>query len=151
MASIPEPVLLRLVAQKLAAYRAYMDYLSTNSRVQRYKLSYVPFCIERARPRRMIAPMLKWPLTSDIAACPATPTRRAVCAPPAYRVRPGLPPHRYLIDMKGAGVSGLLGERKALMQKIFGIGSDYFPESVRPSLPSVIYWHISPLSDSPPK
>ena len=36
----------------------------------------------------------------------------------------------YLIDLEGAGMSAFMGETKNTMQKIFGIGGNYFPESV---------------------
>eukprot|EP00041_Stephanoeca_diplocostata_P026937 m.734290 g.734290 ORF g.734290 m.734290 type:complete len:841 (-) comp23081_c0_seq1:1361-3883(-) len=75
LGTIPEPVLVRLVAQKLAVYREYMEFISAQRGEQRYKLSY-------------------------------------------------------LIDMSNAGVASLLGDKKTLMQKIFGVGSTYFPESV---------------------
>lgn len=75
LGAIPETALVQLVAQKLAVYRDYMEFLSAQRGEQRYKLSY-------------------------------------------------------LIDMSNAGVSSLLGDKKTLMQKIFGVGSTYFPESV---------------------
>lgn len=70
--SIAEDVLTLLVAQRLAAYRDYLEYISAVRSEQRYKMSF-------------------------------------------------------LIDMSGAGVSSLLGENKALMQKIFGVGSQCVP------------------------
>lgn len=71
----PQDVLEKLVAQKLAGYRAYMEYLSCHNGEQRYKVSY-------------------------------------------------------LIDLEDAGMSAFMGETKNTMQKIFGIGGNYFPESV---------------------
>mmetsp|Transcript_31691 Transcript_31691/g.95226 ORF Transcript_31691/g.95226 Transcript_31691/m.95226 type:complete len:144 (-) Transcript_31691:698-1129(-) len=64
-----------MVAQRLAVYRDYLEFISASRREQRYKMSF-------------------------------------------------------LIDMSGAGVSSLLGENKALMQKIFGVGTKFFPETV---------------------
>lgn len=75
ISAIPDALLNRLVGQKMAAYRAYTEFLSAQYGVQRYKISY-------------------------------------------------------LIDMEGSGMSAFVGETKATMQKIFKIGSEYFPETL---------------------
>mmetsp|Transcript_271 Transcript_271/g.676 ORF Transcript_271/g.676 Transcript_271/m.676 type:complete len:718 (+) Transcript_271:230-2383(+) len=71
----PNSLVELMVAQRLAVYRDYLEFISASRREQRYKMSF-------------------------------------------------------LIDMSGAGVSSLLGENKALMQKIFGVGTKFFPETV---------------------
>lgn len=60
-----------------------------------------------------------------------------VCSAQRYKMS-------YALDMSGAGLSAFYGETKSTIQAIFGIGGDYFPESVSNAL---VARRIAPLID----
>lgn len=38
--------------------------------------------------------------------------------------------HTIIVDLKGTGMSLLGGKKRGIIQRVFGVGGDYFPESV---------------------